>query len=53
MFERLSRSWSLVKASAAVLAQDRKLLLFPLISVHCHAHGVGLVCATGAGLDVF
>ncbi len=32
MFERLSRSWSLVKASAAVLAQDRKLLLFPLIS---------------------
>ncbi len=32
MFERLSRSWSLVQASAAVLAQDRKLLLFPLIS---------------------
>lgn len=32
MFKRLSRSWSLVKASAAVLAQDRKLLLFPLIS---------------------
>ena len=32
MFERLSRSWSLVKASAAVLSQDRKLLLFPLIS---------------------
>lgn len=32
MFERLSRSWQLVKASAAVLNQDRKLLLFPLIS---------------------
>ena len=32
MFERLSRSWMLVKASAAVLQQDRKLLLFPLIS---------------------
>lgn len=32
MFERLSRSWQLVKASAAVLQQDRKLLLFPLIS---------------------
>jgi hypothetical protein len=32
MFERLSRSWALVKASAAVLQQDRKLLLFPLIS---------------------
>jgi hypothetical protein len=32
MFERLSRSWQLVKASAAVLKQDRKLILFPLIS---------------------
>ena len=32
MFERLARSWALVKASAAVLQQDRKLLLFPLIS---------------------
>ena len=32
MFERLSRSWQLVKASATVLKQDRKLLLFPLIS---------------------
>ena len=32
MFERLSRSWQLIKASAAVLKQDRKLILFPLIS---------------------
>jgi hypothetical protein len=32
MFERLSRSWSLVKASASVLNQDKELLLFPLIS---------------------
>lgn len=32
MFERLSRSWTLVQASATVLRQDRKLLLFPLIS---------------------
>lgn len=32
MFERLSRSWTLVKASAGVLQQDRKLVLFPLIS---------------------
>jgi hypothetical protein len=32
MFDRLSRSWQLVKASGAVLLQDRKLLLFPLIS---------------------
>jgi len=32
MFERLSRSWQLVKASSAVLKQDKELLLFPLIS---------------------
>lgn len=33
MFERLARSWRLVKASASVLNQDRELLLFPLISM--------------------
>ena len=32
MFERLSRSWELVKASAAVLRADKELLVFPLIS---------------------
>lgn len=32
MFERFARSWELVKASAAVLNQDRQLLLFPLFS---------------------
>ena len=32
LFERLSRSWQLVKASSAVLKQDKELLLFPLIS---------------------
>lgn len=32
MFDRFSRSWALVKASASVLAQDKELLLFPLIS---------------------
>jgi hypothetical protein len=32
MFERLSRSWSLVKASAAILRQDKALIVFPLIS---------------------
>jgi hypothetical protein len=32
MFDRLARSWQLVKASASVLQQDRKLVLFPLIS---------------------
>ncbi len=29
MFEKFSRSWSLVKASAAVLRADKELLLFP------------------------
>jgi Family of unknown function (DUF6159) len=32
MFNRISRSWELVKASAAVLAGDKELLLFPLVS---------------------
>lgn len=32
MFDRLSRSWTLVKASASVLRQDKELVVFPLIS---------------------
>lgn len=32
MFNRLSRSWSLVKASAGVLRQDKELVVFPLVS---------------------
>lgn len=32
MFERFARSWTLVKASAEVLRQDKELLLFPLFS---------------------
>ena len=32
MFEKLSTSWELVKASAAVLRADKELLLFPVIS---------------------
>jgi hypothetical protein len=32
MFERFSRSWQLIKASGAVLRQDKELLLFPLFS---------------------
>lgn len=32
MFERLSRSWTLVKASGAVLKADKELLLFPVLS---------------------
>ena len=33
MFARLSRSWSLVKASASVLNHDKELLVFPLVSM--------------------
>jgi hypothetical protein len=32
VFEKLSNSWELVKASAAVLQADKELLLFPVIS---------------------
>ncbi|MFC3551302.1 DUF6159 family protein [Lysobacter cavernae] len=32
MFEKFSRSWELVKASAAVLRSDKELMLFPMIS---------------------
>ncbi len=32
MFERFKRSWGLVKASAGVLAKDKELLVFPLLS---------------------
>lgn len=35
MFERLSRSWGLIKASAGVLAKDKELLVFPLLSAVC------------------
>ena len=32
MFERMARSWTLVKASASILMKDQSLLVFPLIS---------------------
>ena len=35
MFERLSRSWGLIKASAGVLAKDKELLVFPFLSAIC------------------
>lgn len=35
MFKRFSRSWSLVKVSAEVLAKDKELLVFPLLSAIC------------------
>jgi hypothetical protein len=44
MFERISRSWELVLASAAVLKADKELMVFPLIS----ALAVLIVTATFA-----
>ncbi|MCX7563371.1 DUF6159 family protein [Xanthomonadaceae bacterium XH05] len=35
MFQRFSRSWSLIKASAGVLSKDKELLVFPLLSAIC------------------
>jgi hypothetical protein len=32
MFNRLSRSWNLLKASAGILRQDKELVVFPLVS---------------------
>jgi hypothetical protein len=32
MFERLERSWSLVKASAAVLRENKSLMVLPVLS---------------------
>jgi hypothetical protein len=35
MFERMSRSWDLVKASWAVLRSDKELIVFPIVSSIC------------------
>jgi Family of unknown function (DUF6159) len=44
MFQRLSNSWELVKASAAVLRADKELVVFPIVS----AVGTLIVTATFA-----
>ncbi len=44
MFSRISNSWQLVKASAAVLQADKELIVFPIVS----AISVVLVMATFA-----
>ena len=59
MFERLSRSWGLIKATAGVLAKDKELLVFPLLSAACTllvaaafllpALGLGALDGLGAG----
>jgi hypothetical protein len=52
MFDRLSRSWGLVKASAAVLRQDKELLLFPIISLAALAVVVACFALPVIGLGV-
>ena len=53
MFEKFSRSWELVKASAAVLRSDKELMLFPLISgVIFDAAGLMGMFTTLAGLFI-
>jgi hypothetical protein len=47
MFDRISRSWDLVKASASVLAGDKELMLFPLVST-----GVLLIVIASFALPV-
>jgi hypothetical protein len=37
MFRRISGSWELAKASAAVLAADKALIVFPNVSAICPA----------------
>jgi hypothetical protein len=52
MFDRLSRSWGLVKASATVLRQDKKLLLFPVISLAALAVVVACFALPVIGMGV-
>jgi hypothetical protein len=35
MFRRISNSWELIKASAAVLRTDKELIVFPIVSAIC------------------
>ena len=32
MFKKISNSWALLKASAAVLRADKELIVFPIVS---------------------
>jgi hypothetical protein len=52
MFDRLGRSWRLAKASAAVLRQDKELLVFPLISLAALLVVVAAFAAPIIGLGV-
>ena len=53
MFEKFSRSWGLVKASASVLRSDKELLLFPLVSAICTAIVAATFIVPAIGLRIF
>jgi hypothetical protein len=53
MFERISRSWTLVKASADVLRSDKELLLFPVISAFATLAVAATFMVPVLGLQLF
>jgi hypothetical protein len=53
MFEKFSRSWALVKASASVLRSDKELLLFPVVSAFCTAIVAATFIVPAVGLRLF
>lgn len=53
MFDRISRSWTLVKASAAVLRSDKELLLLPVISAFATLAVAATFMVPVLGLQLF
>lgn len=53
MFERISRSWTLVKASAEVLRSDKELLIFPVVSAVCTLLVAATFILPAIGLRLF
>ena len=53
MFDRIARSWQLVKASASVLRSDKELLVFPLVSSLCAILVAATFIAPALALDLF
>jgi hypothetical protein len=53
MFEKFSRSWELVKASAAVLRADKELMLFPVVSTLCTLLVLATFAVPAFALDLF
>ena len=53
MFEKFSRSWELVKASAAVLRADKELMLFPVVSTLCTLLVLATFAVPACALNLF